>query len=199
MGYFGFPCPGCGARGAVHDHECDFADRDRGTIERAYIDVVAHLADAPTDEAGLRVAVGRWTGLHAAALGRLRREGRVHRGDDGTLEIASGADQAERLIEPDVEPIRTIHRHGSVPGSHDNAVFAMIAWYEMVGLSWEETRERVLEWLDRTGTWARGGFEEPTPERLVDAKRHVYEQGYGWREKAEAAKRVVERELKLDG
>ncbi|MFW6449386.1 MAG: DUF7474 family protein [Halobacteriota archaeon] len=198
MGYFGFPCPGCGAGGAVHDPACDFADRDRDAIERAYIDVVAHLADAPVDEAALRTTVGRWTRLHAAALGRLRREGRVRREDDGTLVVTSGADQAERLIEPNVEPIRTLHRHGSVPGCHDNAVFAMIAWYEMVGLSWAETRERVLEWLERTGTWARGGFDEATPEQLVDNKRHVYEQGYGWREKAEAAKRVVERELNLD-
>jgi hypothetical protein len=69
----------------------------------------------------------------------------------------------------------------------------MIAWYEMVGLSWEETRENVVEWLHESGTWDRGGFEEATPEALVDRKRHVYEAGYGWKEKADAAKRVIER------
>jgi len=72
-------------------------------------------------------------------------------------------------------------------------VFALIAWYEMVGLSWEETRERVVRWLRESGTWDRGGFEEATPEELVDAKRHVYEQGYGWKEKARAAKAVIDR------
>ncbi len=198
MGYFAFPCPGCGTGGAVHDTDCGFAGRDRAAIEQAYIDIVATLVDEPRDERTLRTALGDWSGLHAAALGRLRREGRVRRTDDGTLEVTSGAAQAERLIEPDIEPIRTIYRHGSVPGCHDNAVFAMIAWYEMVGLSWAETRERVLEWLEESGTWARGGFEESTPEQLVEDKRHVHEQGYGWREKAESAKRVIERELGLN-
>lgn len=197
MGYFAFPCPGCGTGGAVHDPECGFADRDRPAIEQAYIEIVASLADQPAEERGLRTAIGNWSGLHAAALGRLRREGRVRRSQDGTFEVTTGADQAERIVEPDIEPIRTIYRHGSVPGCHDNAVFSMIAWYEMVGLSWDETRSRVLEWLDRSGTWARGGFEEATPEQLVENKRHVYEQGYGWREKAESAKRVIERELDL--
>lgn len=197
MGYFAFPCPGCGTGGAIHDPECGFADRDRADIEQAYIRIVATLVSDPTDEPGLKSAVSEWSGLHAAALGRLRREGRVQRAEDGSLRVATGAEQADRIVEPDIEPIRTIYRHGSVPGCHDNAVFSMIAWYEMVGLSWEETRSRVLEWLQESGTWARGGFEEATPEQLVDEKRHVHEQGYGWREKAESAKRIIERELDL--
>jgi hypothetical protein len=69
----------------------------------------------------------------------------------------------------------------------------MIAWYEMVGLSWAETRERVIEWLEESGAWDRGGFEESSPAELVDKKRHVYESGYGWKEKASAAKRVIDR------
>ena len=197
MGYFTYPCPGCGTSGAIHDTSCGFGDRNRSAIEQAYIDVVATLGDAPRDQNELWTVIGNWSGLHAAALTRLRREGRVRQTDGDTLEVAPAAVQAERLIEPTVEPIRTIHRHGSVPGCHDNAVFAMVAWYEMVGLSWEESRERVLTWLDESDTWARGGFEESTPEELVDTKRHVYEEGYGWREKAEAAKRVIERELGL--
>jgi hypothetical protein len=71
----------------------------------------------------------------------------------------------------------------------------MIAWYEMVGLSWEETRTNVVEWLRESGAWDRGGFEEATPEELVDGKRHVYEAGYGWKEKAAAAKRIIDRSL----
>jgi hypothetical protein len=69
----------------------------------------------------------------------------------------------------------------------------MIAWYEMVGLSWSETKENVAEWLRASGAWDRGGFEESSPEELVESKRHVYEEGYGWKEKGQAAKRVIER------
>lgn len=195
MGYFDYPCPGCGTTGSIHDPTCGFTERDRSAIEQAYIEVVATLGDRPRPERDLKTVIGGWSGLHAAALGRLRREGRIRSTDGGNLEIAPAEVQAERLIEPTVEPVRTVHRHGSVPGSHDNAIFALIAWYEMVGLSWQETRERMLTWLDESGTWARGGFDEATPEELVDGKRHVYEEGYGWREKAEAAKRVIEGEL----
>lgn len=197
MGYFAFPCPGCGTTGGVHDVDCGFSTSARSDIEVAYIEIVATLGASSRPIGELKAAVGDWTGLHAAALGRLRRDGRVREGDTNSLEIAPAHIQAERLVEPTVEPIRTIYRHGSVPGCHDNAVFAMIAWYEMVGLSWGETRERLLEWLEATGTWERGGFEESTPGELVDGKRHVYEQGYGWREKAEAAKRVIETELNV--
>ncbi len=197
MGYFAYPCPGCGATGSIHDATCDFAEHARTEIEQAYIEIIATLADEPRRHDTLRRDLSPWDNLHAAALGRLQREGRIRETDSDTLEVAPGAVQAERLIEPNVEPIRTIHQHGSVPGCHDNAVFAMIAWYEMVGLSWEETRSRVLEWLHDSGTWARGGFEEATPEELVDAKRHVYEEGYGWREKAESARRVIERHLEV--
>lgn len=197
MGYFAFPCPGCGSGGAIHDSECGFSGRSRSTIEQAYIDIMATLGDGPRSEGQLKMDIVDWTGLHAAALGRLRREGRIRTEEAGSLEVAPAAVQAERLIEPTVEPIRTVHEHGSVPGCHDNAIFSMIAWYEMVGLSWEETRERVLTWLEESGTWVRGGFEESSPGELVDNKRHVYEQGYGWREKAESAKRVIERELEV--
>jgi hypothetical protein len=63
----------------------------------------------------------------------------------------------------------------------------------MVGLSWAETKENVVTWLEDSGTWDRGGFEETSPSELVEKKRHVYEAGYGWKEKAESAKRVVDR------
>jgi hypothetical protein len=69
----------------------------------------------------------------------------------------------------------------------------MIAYYEMVGLTWPETRENVVDWLRESGTWDRGGFEESSPEELVTKKRHVYEQGYGWKQAAREAKAVIER------
>ena len=93
------------------------------------------------------------------------------------------------------EPVETVYGKGGVPGAHDNAVFAMIAFYEMVGLSWEEARENTIEWLEESGTWTRGGFEESSPEELVDSKRHVYEQGYGWKQAATEAKAVIDRRV----
>jgi hypothetical protein len=63
----------------------------------------------------------------------------------------------------------------------------------MVGFSWEETRERVVAWLEESGAWDRGGFEESSPEGVVDNKRHVYESGYGWMQAATEAKAVIDR------
>ena len=196
MPRFQYPCPGCRTTNSLHQQGCSFEGADWSAIEKAYTDLIAVLSDpdaAPLSEAALREAVhGEWGGLHKAALGVLRREGRVVE-DDGQLRLLTAAEYKEQVSEPDREPLRTIYQHGSVPGCHDNAVFAMIAWYEMVGLSWAETKENVVEWLRTSGAWDRGGFEESSPEELVESKRHVYESGYGWKEKAQAAKRVIER------
>ncbi len=194
MAAFAYPCPDCRSTSTLHDPSCRFDGAARADIEKAYTDIVATLASGPRTEAELQRAVhGRWSARHAGALDQLRREQRVHEHDDGVIELLTPAERKERVSEPTAEPMRTIYREGSVPGCHDNAVFAMIAWFEMVGFTWEETRERVVEWLRDSGTWARGGFDEASPEELVDGKRHVYEQGYGWKEKAQAAKRVIER------
>lgn len=107
-------------------------------------------------------------------------------------------DEIADRIEPTDGPMRTVYEYGSVAGAHDNSVFAMIAYYESKGLSWEDTRRQVINWLEESGTWDRGGFEESSPEALVDAKRHVYEAGYGWLEKAKAAKRVIENSTLVD-
>ena len=71
----------------------------------------------------------------------------------------------------------------------------MLAFYEMVGLSWEEAHENTVDWLRESGTWDRGGFEESDPGELVDSKRHVYEEGYGWKQAATEAKAVIDRRL----
>ena len=215
MATFQYPCPGCRTTNSLHEADCEFEGVDWPTIERAYTDLLAVLTRAPAgiDESDLREAVpGEWSGLHRAALGTLERGNRVVRDggdegidrevvdgsesdDGGELRLLTAAEFKELVSEPTRDPVRTIYEHGSVPGCHDNAVFAMVAWYEMVGLSWPETRENVIEWLRESGAWDRGGFEESTPEELVDAKRHVYDEGYGWKEKGQAAKRVIERHL----
>jgi hypothetical protein len=192
---FRYPCPGCRTTNSLHDADCEFEGVSWPTIEKAYTDLLAVLtADRDgVSESGLRAAVpGEWDGLNKAALGALEREQRVVR-DDGQLRLLTAAEFTELVSEPTREPMRTIYERGSVPGCHDNAVFAMIAWYEMVGLSWSETKENVAEWLRASGAWDRGGFEESSPEELVESKRHVYEEGYGWKEKGQAAKRVIER------
>lgn len=196
MPRFDYPCPDCRTTTNLHGPDCRFEGETWSDIEKAYTDVVAVLSGGPRSDDDLREAVhGGWDALHQAALDRLRHEQRVMETESGDLQLLTAAEYKEHVTDPTVEPIKTVAEKGSVPGAHDNAVFAMIAWYEMVGLSWEETRERVVEWLQDTGTWTRGGFEESSPGELVDKKRHVYEAGYGWKEKAEAAKAVIDRSL----
>ena len=189
---FDYPCPDCRTRNSLHDTDCRFEGVAWSEVEDAYLDTVGPLSAGVVAESDL---IDGWPDdgerLRRAALGRLKTDGRVDE-TGGRLRLRTAAEFREEIAEPDVEPIRTVYRQGSVPGCHDNAVFAMIAWYEMVGLSWAETTERVVAWLRDTGAWDRGGFEEASPEALVETKRHVYESGYGWKEKARAAKRVIE-------
>jgi hypothetical protein len=188
---FSYPCPGCRSTNSLHDTDCRFEGTPWAEVERAYVDLLARLTASPRREADLRAAV-EWSALHEGALGQLKREDRLTE-RNGVLRLRTAAEYREEVSEPTAEPLYTIYQHGSVPGCHDNAVFAMIAWYEMVGLSWAETKENVVEWLVESGTWERGGFEETSPGELVEKKRHVYEAGYGWKEKAQSAKRVIDR------
>ena len=190
--YFEYPCPDCRTTSNLHDPACRFDGARRPAIEKAYTDVVSVLSVEPRTERELRRDADEWSARHAAALDTLRREHRV-REEGEMLELLTPEERKERVSEPTHDPMRTIYREGSVPGCHDHAVFAMIAWYEMVGFSWEETRERVVEWLRESGSWDRGGFEESSPEEVVDNKRHVYEEGYGWKQAAGEAKAVIDR------
>lgn len=185
----------------LHGRDCGFDHHDRADIERAQTDILATVSTGPTTRSALQTAIDRpWTDLHEASLRMLVRDARIdidRSGGDDTLRLVAPDDIADR-IEPTDEPLRTIYEHGSVAGAHDNSVFAMVAYYASKGLTWEDTRRQVLNWLEESGTWARGGFEEPTPEALVDDKRHVYEEQYGWLEKAKAAKRVIDNSHLVD-
>jgi hypothetical protein len=195
--HFEYPCPDCRSTNNLHDPACRFTGTEWTTIEKAYVDSLAILSrtEDPIPEDDLRAAAhGDWDALHAAALNRLVTSQRVAETDDG-LVLRTPEEYRDAVTEPTIEPVRTIYEKGSVPGCHDNSIFAIIAYYEMVGLSWEETREQVVEWLRESGAWDRGGFEESTPEEVVDNKRHVYDEGYGWKEKATAAKAVIDRNL----
>jgi hypothetical protein len=191
-----YRCPGCRTTSNLHDPGCEFEGTDRRHIEKAYTDIVAALSIRTyPDEDALRETVdGRWSGLHTAVLRRLKGDRRVVE-EEGRLRLLGPEAYRERVSRPTFEPLQTIYEKGSVPGAHDHSVFAMVAFYEMVGLSWEEARENTVEWLETSGTWDRGGFEESSPEELVDSKKHVYDQGYGWKQAATEAKAVIDRRV----
>lgn len=190
-----YRCPGCRTTNNLHDSGCEFEGTDRARIERAYTDLLSVLTQGLHTESALRESVpGRWSGIHAAVLGRLRNDRRVVEPDEADgLRLLPPGEYRELVSQPTFEPLATIYEKGSVPGAHDHSVFAMLAFYEMVGLSWEEAKENVVAWLVDTGTWDRGGFEESTPQELVESKRHVYEMGYGWKQAATEAKAVIDR------
>jgi hypothetical protein len=191
---FSYPCPGCRTTNSLHEPDCRFEGTPWPTIEKAYIDCLAVLTAEELTEEALRDAVDtEWSDLHTAALATLKSLNRIDQADDGTLRLLTAAEYAEQVSEPSIEPMATIYEHGSVPGCHDNAVFAMIAWYEMVDLSWPETKDNVVTWLRESGAWDRGGFEESSPEELVENKRHVYKAGYGWKQAGQEAKAVIDR------
>ena len=196
MPRFSYPCPGCRTTNSLHEPDCRFEGTPWPTIEKAYIDCLAVLTVEELTEKALRDAVdSEWSDLHTAALATLKSLNRIDQADDGSLRLLTAAEYAEQVSEPSIEPMATIYEHGSVPGCHDNAVFAMIAWYEMVDLSWPETKDNVVTWLRESGAWDRGGFEESSPEKLVENKRHVYEAGYGWKQAGQEAKAVIDRHL----
>jgi len=191
---FSYPCPGCRTTNSLHEPDCRFEGTPWPTIEKAYIDCLAVLTAEARTEQELRDAVdAEWSDRHTAALATLTSLNRIEQADDGTLRLLTAAEYAEQVSEPSIEPMATIYEHGSVPGCHDNAVFAMIAWYEMVDLSWPETKDNIVTWLRESGAWDRGGFEESSPEELVENKRHVYESGYGWKQAGQEAKAVIDR------
>ena len=191
-----YRCPGCRTTSNLHDPGCEFEGTDRRHIEKAYTDVLGPLsARESVGEDALRESVpDRWSGLHTAVLRRLKGDQRVVE-DEGSLRLLPPDAYRDRVSRPTFEPLQTIYENGSVPGAHDHSVFAMIAFYEMVGLSWEEARENTVEWLETSGTWDRGGFEESSPGELVDSKKHVYDEGYGWKQAATEAKAVIDRRV----
>ncbi|MFC6961706.1 DUF7474 family protein [Halocatena marina] len=194
MVQFHYPCPDCRTTTSLHAPDCRFDGTPWHEIELAYTNILSTLATGAKREGHLREqSPDRWDRLHSAALSRLRHDQRVRETASGALELLSPAAFREQVAVPTQEPLQTIYEEGSVPGCHDHALFALIAYYEMVGFSWGDTRERVVDWLRESGTWDRGGFEEGSPEAVVDSKRHVYIRGYGWRQAAEEAAAVIRR------
>jgi hypothetical protein len=191
---FQYPCPNCRTTTSLHAPDCRFDGTPWHEIETAYIDILSTLTTGAMREGRLRErSPGQWDRLHSAALSRLRSDKRIQETPGGALELLSPAAFREQVAVPSQGSLQIIYEEGSVPGCHDHALFALIAYYEMVGFSWEETREQVVDWLRESGAWNRGGFEEGSPGEAVENKRHVYVRGYGWRQAAEEAAAVIRR------
>ncbi len=208
MQKFNYPCPSCSSESNIHESNCDFSSENRSTIESAYIDILSELAIADRTANSL-TGMDTWSTLHEECLQRLENDQRIidiqsEKGKElfGKTNITNDNKTVYRLLTrtqwkeivstPTMEPLKTIYEQGSYPGCHNNAVFALIAFYEMIGLSWEETKRQVINWIHESDTWERGGFEENTPEELLEKNKYIYERGYGWKDKGEAAKSVIE-------
>lgn len=193
-----YSCPSCRATSGsvrlIHEHDCKFAWADADEIELAYIDILGALTAEPHTRIELVQALPEdreWGPLHTGVLDRFQREGRVEKTGD-EMELKTPAEIREEQEVPSHSALRTIYEHGSVSGCHDNAVFALVSYYEMVDYSWAETKALVVQWLEESGAWDRGGFEETRPADVVEKKRHVYEESYGWKEKAKAAASTIQ-------
>jgi len=186
-----YDCPGCGTSNSRHQFRCDFARTSNTEIEKAHIDIISRLSLGPCEKETLRDDIyGEWSELHRRILHELIQDQRVSLTQDLKLTLIKPSNGFDGL-EPQQEPLKTIYQTGSYPGAHDNSIFALIAYFESLDLTWEQTKKQVIDWLHNSGAWERGGFKESTPEKVLDKKRHVYERDYGWRNKAKAAKRVI--------
>lgn len=199
MKTFDYPCPDCRTNSNLHEDGCDMAAYKRGQIEAAYVEILSSLQRGPKTKNDMKKNI-EWTVRHDNCLERLKLEYIVIKNgedEDGNemYGIVPEEERKDYISQPMYDPMKTVYEKGTVKGAHDNGVFAMVAFYQMVGFSWEETRDNVVEWLRESGAWDRGGFAESSPEELVNKKRHVYEEEYGWMEKGESAKRVIDEKV----
>ena len=93
-----YRCPGCRTTSNLHDPGCEFEGTDRVDVEQAYTDLLSALSarDYDDEEALREDAPGRWSGLHAAVLSRLRGDRRVVE-EDGRLRLLAPEEFKERV------------------------------------------------------------------------------------------------------
>jgi len=189
---FQYQCPDCLSTNNLHERGCAYKDLDRTDYEKAYIDIISVLSELTCSKSSLITNAHQWSDLHEDVLARLETIGHVEQdNNDYYTLVPPGARGGES--EPYIEPLATIYQYGTVPGCHDDGLFALLAFYSHIELSWEETKEEILDWYERTGAWERGGFEEEAPEALLEKKKRIWETGYGWEQKGRQAKQVIER------
>jgi len=188
---FEYQCPECYTTCEVHSIGCQYEGTGRSEYEKAYIDIISVLSRITCSKQKLQENAHDWGELHDAAFERLCSIGHINRTEDGYYTLAPPVERRKET-RPYSEPLATIYEKGTVAGCHDNGLFALLAFFSHIDLLWEDTKEELLEWYQRTGTWERGGFDEPTPEALIVKKRHVWQEGYGWETKGEEAKKIID-------
>lgn len=197
-----YSCPYCRTTNRIHAEDCRFSGIDIHTIEKAHTDILSILTRAPQTLPDLRENVhGDWGEVHAAVFDtkfvdgdRLDKLGEVDQGETSrpVYKLKTPDEIKSQQKHPSHPSLETIYENGAVDGCLDNALISLIGYWEMIDINWDETRELALDWLDRTGTWERGSFEESSPEELVESKKHVHEEGYGWKQSAQAAASHIE-------
>jgi hypothetical protein len=189
---FKYPCPDCSSTLEIHGLNCGHGGVSREAIESAYIDIISMLSIASVSKTTLKDNVNDWSDLHDACLSQLEATRRVRKHDGGCYKLLSPSER-QQATRPTTDPLETIYEYGTVPGAHDNGIFALIAYFANQGLSWEQTKEEMHEWFERTGTWSRGGFDSHrTIDSVLEDKHHVWDEAYGWSDKGKAAQRVIE-------
>ena len=187
-----YHCPGCHTTNQIHTSGCRYGESDIHTIESVMATILALVTSktavsqvmdgsttaAGTTEPSLRETFDDWGPLHDGVLRSLVTGGYVER-DGDTLRALDEAERKDH-IQPTGGDIGLVLQYGACNGCLDHGVSAVVSWHEMEGFSWEETKERAIEWLHETGTWERGEFAEPTPEALVESKAHIHQEGHGW-------------------
>jgi hypothetical protein len=188
----GYPCPECGSMYTIHTPDCELEGTDRSDIEIAYIDILSTLSVAAVTKSSLTTEhVEDWTDLHERVFSHLVGTQQVTFESDGVVRLSTH----DESVAPAEEPLRTIYVHGTYPGCHDNGIFALMAYWANMGLSWHDTKTQLLDWFNRTGTWDRGGFGESSPEAVIDTKKHVWDEAYGWEKMGQKAKTEIEKRL----
>jgi hypothetical protein len=171
----------------------------REEYEKAHIDILSVITQLTCSKDKIESEAHGWSELHDAVFTNLVETGHITRTDEGLYKIASPKQRRKETI-PYSEPLATIYREGTVSGCHDNGLFALVSFYAFQDLSWEQTKTELKHWYIKTGmwddqaqTWNRDGIDEPDPETIISKKKHVWEEGYGWSEKGNEAKKVIDR------
>lgn len=193
-------CPKCYSNYRFHEEDCKWSGIDWHQIEKAYIDILSILTRAPQTLPDLADAThGEWSDIHQAVFERFPNENRVE--SIGTVEQGGEEHDVWRLLTPDEyreesknpthDDLKVVHENGPVDGCKDDAVVAMVAFWEWKGFSWGETKDYAVEWLETTNAWERGSWEERSPEQLIESKKHVFDNSYGWKSAAQQAAGVI--------
>lgn len=221
---FEYPCPECETTNIVHDASCPHDHDGIDHIRKAYTDILSVLLtegaerermDAPPGISfqTLREKVneilqsqapdqrGLWRDLHTDCLHELKNRRRVAEADEmGGLYLKQPEERAQEII-PTFDPIKTIYEHGPVDGAKDYSMYSMVSWTELAGLTWEEAKNFLTEWLEETNSWDDLHWGESSINQLLESKRHVHERELGWGDYAEIAAghiRQSNREKQID-